>query len=158
VTNAAPYLQIVEKYRELINIGRLSQGDKLPSVKEIAAQEQVSGATAGKAIASLRRIGFVETNNRGTFVTGHRDQPHAGAWAYIVATSNHADLTRLEEALLEIQAETARKIAHRQREMLREQGYGLDCVCEGCSACLALEYINRIDPDHEEYEPWVTTS
>ena len=154
----APYLQIVEKYRELINIGRLSQGDKLPSIKEIAAKEHVSHATAGKAVTSLRRLGFVETSSRGTFVTGRRDQPRVGSWAYLVATASPTELERLNEAMLEIQTQTARTIAHRQREMLREQGYGTDCVCDGCSACLAREYIDRIDPDHEDCERWVTTN
>ncbi|WP_037616372.1 hypothetical protein [Streptomyces aureus] len=40
----------------------------------------------------------------------------------------------------------AHELAEQQREHLRQDGYEPDCVCEGCSACLARDYIDLIDP------------
>ncbi|MFI1287436.1 hypothetical protein ACH4VM_02810 [Streptomyces sp. NPDC020792] len=41
----------------------------------------------------------------------------------------------------------AHELAEQQREWLRQQGYDLGCVCGSCSACLATEYIDLIDPE-----------
>lgn len=46
----------------------------------------------------------------------------------------------------EVRAAAIREAAEQQRAHLRSQGYDLDCVCEGCTACLAREYIDLIDP------------
>jgi hypothetical protein len=40
----------------------------------------------------------------------------------------------------------AHELAEQQRAWLRFQGYDTDCVCESCSACLARDFINLIDP------------
>ncbi|TXS35081.1 hypothetical protein [Streptomyces sp. t39] len=45
------------------------------------------------------------------------------------------------------EAAHAHELAEKQREHLRRQGYELDCICDGCSACLATEYIDLIDPE-----------
>lgn len=47
----------------------------------------------------------------------------------------------------QILAKHAHELAERQRAWLRSQGYDTDCACEGCSACLAREYIDLIDPE-----------
>lgn len=39
----------------------------------------------------------------------------------------------------------AHELAEQQRKYLRSQGYGLECVCDGCSACIARDYIDLID-------------
>ncbi|MFG3509669.1 hypothetical protein ACGF5F_29675 [Streptomyces sp. NPDC047821] len=41
----------------------------------------------------------------------------------------------------------AHELAEKQRQHLRDDGYEPDCICEECSACLASEYINLIDPE-----------
>lgn len=41
----------------------------------------------------------------------------------------------------------AHQLAEKQRAHLRHQGYDTSCVCESCSACLATEYIDLIDPE-----------
>ncbi|GHF07950.1 hypothetical protein GCM10014715_74820 [Streptomyces spiralis] len=41
----------------------------------------------------------------------------------------------------------AHELAEQQRAHLLQQGYDLDCVCGGCSACLARDYIDLIDPE-----------
>lgn len=40
----------------------------------------------------------------------------------------------------------AHRLAELQRTWLTVHGYGGPCVCEGCSWCLAQDYINLIDP------------
>lgn len=70
-----------------------------------------------------------------------------GAWAQLVGLVD--DLELLNAALVEVQEETLRRAAGTQRHWLAAQGYDSSCVCEGCSWCLAQEYINLIDPDRE---------
>ncbi|MGW6416336.1 hypothetical protein [Streptomyces sp. NPDC055055] len=40
----------------------------------------------------------------------------------------------------------AAELAQQQRAELDSQGYGEDCPCGGCTACLAREFIDLIDP------------
>ncbi|MCY0957675.1 hypothetical protein [Streptomyces sp. H27-H5] len=40
----------------------------------------------------------------------------------------------------------ARELAAQQRAHLLSEGYGFDCACDGCSACLARDFIDLIDP------------
>lgn len=44
----------------------------------------------------------------------------------------------------------AHELAERQRQALRDAGYDLSCVCGGCTACLAGEYIDLTDPSKED--------
>jgi DNA-binding GntR family transcriptional regulator len=55
----APYVQIIEHYRQEIRAGRLRDGDMLPSGREIAAQFGVSLATAAKVAGGLQTLGLV---------------------------------------------------------------------------------------------------
>lgn len=41
----------------------------------------------------------------------------------------------------------AHRLAEQQRDHLRSHGYDLDCVCGGCTCCLAKEFIDLIDPE-----------
>lgn len=41
----------------------------------------------------------------------------------------------------------AHRLAEQQRDHLRRHGYDLDCVCGGCTCCLAREFIDLIDPE-----------
>ena len=43
-----PYLQIVEHYRDRIRDGRLGDGDRLPSTRQLAQEWRVAHATAAK--------------------------------------------------------------------------------------------------------------
>ncbi|MFD4096684.1 GntR family transcriptional regulator [Streptomyces albidoflavus] len=58
--NRPPYVRIASKYRDLINSGGLSPGDLLPSISALAAEEQVSTATADRAMKLLRREKLVQ--------------------------------------------------------------------------------------------------
>jgi DNA-binding GntR family transcriptional regulator len=69
----APYVQIIEHYRQEIREGRLKDGDMLPSGREIAKQFGVSLATAAKVAGGLQAIGLVTPRpGAGTVVTASR--------------------------------------------------------------------------------------
>jgi GntR family transcriptional regulator len=69
----APYVQIIEHYRQEIRAGRLKDGDMLPSGREIAGQFGVSLATAAKVAGGLQALGLVTPRpGAGTVVTAGR--------------------------------------------------------------------------------------
>ena len=69
----APYVQIIEHYRRLIAAGQLTDGDMLPSGREIAAEFGVSIATAAKVATGLQALGLVASRpGSGTVVTAPR--------------------------------------------------------------------------------------
>ena len=69
----APYVQIIEHYRQEIRAGRLKDGDMLPSGREIAAEFGVSLATAAKVATGLQALGLVTARpGAGTMVTAPR--------------------------------------------------------------------------------------
>jgi DNA-binding GntR family transcriptional regulator len=69
----APYVQIIEHYRRLIAAGKLTDGDMLPSGRQIAAEFGVSIATAAKVATGLQALGLVTPRpGAGTVVTAPR--------------------------------------------------------------------------------------
>ena len=69
----APYVQIIEHYRRQIAAGNLTDGDMLPSGREIAAEFGVSIATAAKVSTGLQALGLVSSRpGSGTLVTAPR--------------------------------------------------------------------------------------
>jgi DNA-binding GntR family transcriptional regulator len=69
----APYVQIIEHYRQQIREGRLKDGDMLPSGREIAGEFGVSLATAAKVAGGLQALGLVSPRpGAGTVVTASR--------------------------------------------------------------------------------------
>ena len=64
------YQQIMEKLTEQIVSGQLSAGDKVPPVRELAAEAGVNPNTMQRALAELERTGLVYTQRTaGRFVT-----------------------------------------------------------------------------------------
>lgn len=55
----APYAQIAQRIRDEIHSGTLRPGERVPSVRELAAEYGVSRATADKALSALRSEGLV---------------------------------------------------------------------------------------------------
>ncbi|GAA3978873.1 GntR family transcriptional regulator [Thermobifida alba] len=70
-----PYVQIADHYRDLISSGQLAEGDRLPTVTELAAEFSVSPGTAHKAIRQLRGEGLVRTTQQGSTVLSQRAVP-----------------------------------------------------------------------------------
>jgi len=65
------YLQLVEQVRRGILLGYLCDGDRLPTVREVAANLVVNPNTVVKAYRELERAELVTPRaGQGTFVTG----------------------------------------------------------------------------------------
>ena len=101
----APYVQIIEHYRQQIRDGQLQDGDMLPSGREIAAEFGVSLATAAKVATGLQALGLVTPRpGAGTVVTAPRppaDRARGGPLLITLATrtpSRPGDKARVVEA------------------------------------------------------------
>ena len=69
------FQQIKEQIKHQIFIGKLQEGDALPSIRALAKDLKVSVITTKRAYEELEREGYViSTVGRGTFVAGQ--QPH----------------------------------------------------------------------------------
>ena len=67
------FLQIVERIQTDIVSGRYQPGDKLPSVRDLAAEASVNPNTMQKAFAELERTGLVYSRRTsGRFITEDR--------------------------------------------------------------------------------------
>jgi GntR family transcriptional regulator len=63
------FRQIVDQIRRLIALGALKEGDRLPTVRELAVRVRVNRNTAARAIQQLETEGFVRTRvGQGTYV------------------------------------------------------------------------------------------
>jgi GntR family transcriptional regulator len=69
-SGVAPYRQLVQQVRQALQLGVLSVGDQLPTVKEVVAQVAINPNTVLKAYRELEHEGLVEGRpGLGTFVT-----------------------------------------------------------------------------------------
>ena len=68
------YIQITEQIKMSIAVGELKAGDKLMSVRELAAEAEVNPNTMQKALSGLERDGLLYTHRTsGRFVTEDSD-------------------------------------------------------------------------------------
>ena len=68
------YLQIVEQITQKVMLGDWPAQMALPSIRELAAQTQVSVITVKRAYAELELAGVIMTQaGRGSFVASHPD-------------------------------------------------------------------------------------
>jgi GntR family transcriptional regulator len=66
----APYLQIVGQVRQALLLGLLTEGDKLPTVKEVVAKVAINPNTVSKAYRELEHQGLAAAKpGVGTFIT-----------------------------------------------------------------------------------------
>ena len=64
------YIQLIEQIQAGIISGHYKPGDKLPSVRDLAADATVNPNTMQKALADLERTGLISTNRTsGRFIT-----------------------------------------------------------------------------------------
>ena len=65
------YTQIVEGFRQQITAGILRQGEKLPSVRELAAELTINPNTIQRAYRELEKGGWIASvAGKGSFVCG----------------------------------------------------------------------------------------
>jgi GntR family transcriptional regulator len=68
-SGVAPYMQLIHQVRHAMRLGRLSEGDRLPTVKEVVAQVAINPNTVLKAYRELEYEGLVTLRTGvGTFV------------------------------------------------------------------------------------------
>jgi len=89
------YTQIIDGYRSQITAGVLLPGDKLPSVRELAAQLSINPNTIQRAYRQLEMEGWITT------------VPGKGCFVCSCASARH----RERERLLQILEETADALA-----------------------------------------------
>jgi GntR family transcriptional regulator len=71
--NLPIYIQIMQYIKKQIVTGRLKEGDKLPSVRELATELQINPNTVQRTFQELEREGIVETKRgMGRYVTKER--------------------------------------------------------------------------------------
>ncbi len=69
-SGVAPYLQLVQQVRQALRLGLLSEGDQLPTVKDVVAGLAINPNTVLKAYRELEHEGLVAARpGVGTFVT-----------------------------------------------------------------------------------------
>jgi len=68
-SNRPVYLQIIDQIKHDIALGRLIKGDKLPTVRQLAAQLVINPNTIAKAYRQLEQDGVIATKpGAGAFV------------------------------------------------------------------------------------------
>jgi GntR family transcriptional regulator len=66
-----PYLQLVHQVRQSLLLGYLCEGDRLPTVKEVASDLAINPNTVVKAYRQLEHEGLAGGRpGQGTFITG----------------------------------------------------------------------------------------
>lgn len=91
-SGVAPFEQVRAGIAERINSGALPVGEKLPTVRALAAELGIAANTVAKAYRELEQAGLIETRGRaGTFVSAAGDRSHARA---AEAAARYAETTR----------------------------------------------------------------
>ena len=72
------WLQLTEQIQQRIVAGEYRAGDRLPSVRELAAEASVNPNTMQKALTELERTGLLYSQRTsGRFITGDEGMIHA---------------------------------------------------------------------------------
>lgn len=72
--SAPPFEQLRVQIIDAIASGELPAGDKLPTVRRLAADLEIAPGTVARAYRELETAGFIETRGRnGTFVRAQGD-------------------------------------------------------------------------------------
>jgi GntR family transcriptional regulator len=70
-SGVSPYMQLIQQVRQALRLGLLSEGDQLPTVKDVVATVAINPNTVLKAYRELEYEGLVSSRRGvGTFVTG----------------------------------------------------------------------------------------
>lgn len=154
-----PYLQVARHIREQILSGELTEGDPVPSARQITRDWNVAMATAMKALATLRTEGLVRAvPGKGTIVDATEGPPawplpsvELTEWARAYDEAIQAGTVTAEQLLEMYSAarETARTAAGVEQWLLmaaREHGIVLQDLAE----------IIAKHPDRDQRRAYVT--
>ena len=122
------YRQIVEQIEQALREGQLQQGDKLPTVRELAQQLSAASGTVKRAYDELCRRGIIEmTQGKGTFIAP-QDSPDSRKEKAVAAIEGMLDtLAALQFSPQEIQIFFDLKLRER---LLREHGLRVAVVAQ----------------------------
>ncbi|RMG43834.1 MAG: GntR family transcriptional regulator [Acidobacteria bacterium] len=112
------YRQLAERIERLIATGALAAGDRIPTVRELAARARVNRNTAARAIQLLESEGLVRTRvGSGTFVAdGAKD---AGRAALLRAIDRAFDRLIRDAAAAGLPLDSLASRLHRRVELFR---------------------------------------
>lgn len=105
-SKTAPYRQIYDQLAAQIHSGELLAGQKLPSIRQLASELQMSPRTVARAYKELDTAGLVKSESRlGTRVVGSHaaNSKTAATAATFVSAARQAGLD-LEEATAMVSA------------------------------------------------------
>ena len=75
-SSVARYIQLATLFRQRIDSGRWSAGERLPTVAQLAKECGVARVTMRQALSVLSREGLIQSRRaKGTFVTARREAP-----------------------------------------------------------------------------------
>jgi GntR family transcriptional regulator len=115
-----PYLQLIHQVRQSLLLGYLREGDRLPTVKELAGDLAINPNTVVKAYRQLEHEGLAGGRpGQGTFITAALAPPPPAASGSLRASLEEW-FRSAEEAGLSEEAVTA-LIAVVRHEMRRER-------------------------------------
>src|SRR6266446_8802327 len=70
-SGVSPYLQLIQQVRQALRLGMLTEGDQLPTVKDVVGRLAINPNTVLKAYRELEYEGLAAARpGIGTFVTG----------------------------------------------------------------------------------------
>ncbi len=102
-----PYLQLVHQVRQSLLLGYLQEGDRLPTVKEVASDLAINPNTVVKAYRQLEHEGLAGGRpGQGTFITA-TSSPALPAEQQVLRASLEEWLRAAEDAGLDDEAVTA---------------------------------------------------
>jgi DNA-binding transcriptional regulator YhcF (GntR family) len=79
-SGVAPYMQLIQQVRRAMRLGLLSEGDQMPTVKEVVARVAINPNTVLKAYRELEYEGLLAAKpGVGTFVTRTLSDPTLAA-------------------------------------------------------------------------------
>jgi len=115
-----PYLQLVHQVRQSLLLGYLQEGDRLPTVKDVAADLAINPNTVVKAYRQLEHEGLAGGRpGQGTFITA-TSSPDLPEEQQILRASLEEWLRAAQEAGLDDEAVTA-LIAVARQDMKKEK-------------------------------------
>jgi GntR family transcriptional regulator len=120
------YLQLFNQIRRHASAGRLRPGDRLPTVRELAAQLEVNFNTVARAYRLLDRAGVVSAQQgRGTFVLDARAKGR-GSRITLHALASHyiAESRRQGFSAAQIEAAVADRLAEQSSPHATGENHG----------------------------------
>jgi GntR family transcriptional regulator len=89
-TGVPPYLQLVQQVRQSLLLGYLREGDRLPTVKDVASDLTINPNTVVKAYRQLEHEGLAGGRpGQGTFITGSLSPPAPAGYRALRRSLEH---------------------------------------------------------------------